>query len=724
MKNTKNKKISVIIPTLNGRRGVNDLTHQLGAALNKEKWEYELIYVDDHSTDDTLDYLNSIKEEFPVKTFTKQGKKGKIYSYLEGFQHSEGDIIVQLDADQLYSPEAIPAMIKGLDNFDIVVANRKLQNPSLFRKILNNGYRFIFGQLLLNLNFDFQSGLKVFKKEMLNHIALHTTQRIFNAGFLYLAKKAGYTIGLYDIAFFETTSKKSRLSQLTETFGLVFVALKLRLLPILPINVIPSQYTMLNAGIHYRQQHFITHTTLNRRNSAVTVLVSSQKLFLLGFAAVLVTSLILYWHLTLIVLFSTIVVLYFADLLFNVLIIFRSLITKPEIVVTEDEVANLQDETLPVVTVLCPLYKEESVLSQFIKAMSSFNYPKDKLQVLLLLEEDDTGTIEAAKRFGGGQPPFIQILIVPNSLPKTKPKALNYGLAHASGELVVIYDAEDIPETDQLKKAVIAFNRLGDKVFCLQAKLNFYNPRQNVLTRLFTAEYSSWFDLILNGLYSLNAPIPLGGTSNFFRKKGIEKLEGWDAFNVCEDCDLGLRLYKQGYRTALFNSTTYEEANSNLNNWIRQRSHWIKGYIQSFFIHLRSPGGFKKSLRQPNFLIFLLVVGGKTLSVFINPFLWMMTISYFVFRPFVGHLIESFYPAPIFYLGLFTLAVGNFIYLYNYMLGAANRGHWNLVKLGYLVPFYWLLMSFAAWKAVYQLFFKPYYWEKTNHGLHLKQIKA
>jgi len=185
-----------------------------------------------------------------------------------------------------------------------------------------------------------------------------------------------------------------------------------------------------------------------------------------------------------------------------------------------------------------------------------------------------------------------------------------------------------------------------------------------------------------------------------------------------------MRLFKQKHNTALFNSTTFEEANSNLHNWTRQRSHWIKGYIQSFFVHLRSPGGFTRSIKQPHMLTFLLVIGGKTLSVFINPLLWIMTISYFVFRPTIGYLIESFYPAPVFYLGVFTLAVGNFIYLYNYMLGCARRGYWGLVKFSYLVPIYWLLMSFAAWKALFQLLVKPYYWEKTNHGLHLKQIKV
>src|SRR3989344_6152645 len=471
------KKISLIIPTYNGRQGVNDLTHHLADTLNQQEWDYELIFVDDNSTDGTVNYLNSLKEEFPIKTFTKIGKKGKGYSFFEGFQHSEGDIIVQVDADLLYSPDAIPVMVEGLDNFDIVVANREFQNMPLLQKILNNCYKYIFGKLLFSLNCDVQSGLKVFRKEIVNHITTKPTERTFDANFLYLSKKAGYTIGNYDIAGSKSISSKTKLNSLTKIFALVITAFKLRFYPIAPTNVIPNQYTMLNAGIHHRLQHFITHTTLNRKHSAVTTLVTSQKVILYGLGIILLIGLALNWHLMLLILFSVIVFLYFANLLFDLLIIFRSLLSKPEIVVSDEDLSSLSENALPIVTVLCPLYKEESILPQFIRAMSSLDYPKDKLQVLLLLEEDDLGTNEVAKRLL--PPPFIEILLVPNTLPRTKPKALNWGLSHAKGELVVIYDAEDIPEENQLKKAVIAFDKVGEDVFCLQAKLNFYNQRQN-----------------------------------------------------------------------------------------------------------------------------------------------------------------------------------------------------------------------------------------------------
>jgi len=167
----------------------------------------------------------------------------------------------------------------------------------------------------------------------------------------------------------------------------------------------------------------------------------------------------------------------------------------------------------------------------------------------------------------------------------------------------------------------------------LQAKLNYFNPRQNLLTKLFTAEYSLWFDMILPGLQSIETFIPLGGTSNHFRRKDLLELKGWDPFNVTEDCDLGIRIFKEKKKTAIIDSVTLEEANSDLGNWLRQRSRWIKGYIQTYLVAMRHPVSFFRE-HGIHALIFQLLVGGKTAFVFINPLLWLATISYFVFlRP-------------------------------------------------------------------------------------------
>jgi cellulose synthase/poly-beta-1,6-N-acetylglucosamine synthase-like glycosyltransferase len=447
-----------------------------------------------------------------------------------------------------------------------------------------------------------------------------------------------------------------------------------------------------------------------------------QKFILVLLGLLLVVSLVLNWHMTLLALLLLSSLLYFLDIFFNFFLIVQSFRKYPEIQVNEQEISEIKDEDWPIYTVLCPLYKEWHVLPQFVTAMSRLDYPKEKLQVMILLEEDD---VESQRKIGEfALPKYFDVVVVPNSLPKTKPKACNYGLKNAIGEFCVIYDAEDIPEVDQLKKTVLAFKKADKNVACIQAKLNYFNPYQNLLTRVFTAEYSLWFDLILTGLQSINAPIPLGGTSNHFKTKELERLKGWDAFNVTEDCDLGMRLVKQGYQTAIVDSTTHEEANSSYSNWLGQRSRWIKGYIQSYFVHMRNPGSFSRDLKNPHLFTFQLIVGGKIMSMFINPIFWLMTILYFSFRPTLGPFLESLFPGPLLYIGVFSALIGNFLYFYYYMLGCARRGYYDLIKFGFLVPLYWLMMSVAAWIAVYTIITRPHYWFKTKHGLHLATDKS
>ncbi len=475
----------------------------------------------------------------------------------------------------------------------------------------------------------------------------------------------------------------------------------------------------VNNGIEYKGNKFVTHTDLHYKNSAVQTLHLHQKIIIILLGGVLLVGAVLNWRETIIIIVASLTFLYFADLLFSLFLTIKTLRKSSEIKITKKEINSLDDSTLPTYTIFCPLYKEWQVIPHFVKSISKLNWPKDKLDVQLLLEEDDKKTIAEVGKMK--LPSYFKVMITPDGEPKTKPKACNYGLNHAEGEYAVIYDAEDKPASNQLKKAFLAFQKTReDNVICVQAKLNFYNSHQNILTRLFTMEYSLWFDLILPGLQSIKAPLPLGGTSNHFRTEHLRYLQGWDPFNVTEDCDLGMRIAKLGFHTAIIDSTTMEEANSQVGNWFRQRSRWIKGYMQTYLVHMRRPGEFITDIKNPNIIFFQLTVGGKILSLFINPLMWVMTITYFVFRDTLGPIIESFYLTPIFYMAVFSLVIGNFFYIYNYMIGCAKREQWDIIKYAFLVPFYWLMISMAAWKALIQLIYKPHYWEKTVHGFHLE----
>jgi cellulose synthase/poly-beta-1,6-N-acetylglucosamine synthase-like glycosyltransferase len=262
--------------------------------------------------------------------------------------------------------------------------------------------------------------------------------------------------------------------------------------------------------------------------------------------------------------------------------------------VTEKEIEELKDEDLPIYTVLVPMYKEPEVAQKIARTVTQLNYPLEKLDVKLLLEEDDVPTRAKIDEVFDQLPKCVEVIVCPkvsSHEPRTKPRACNHGLAKARGKYLVIFDAEDQPENDQLKKSIVVFQRLEkagkSRVACLQAKLNYFNARQNALTRFFTLEYTNWFDLYLPGLHALWAPIPLGGTSNHFRTDILQQVGGWDPFNVTEDCDLGMRLARRGYSTEVLDSTTWEEANCRIGNWTRQRSRWIKGYVQTHLVHSR-----------------------------------------------------------------------------------------------------------------------------------------
>lgn len=451
--------------------------------------------------------------------------------------------------------------------------------------------------------------------------------------------------------------------------------------------------------------------------SAIKTVTPEQMLLLMTLAGLWAVAFYFSGVLTLVASIAAVTALYLGDLLLNFFLATRTLTRSPEDHIDNAVVRAIRSDLWPRYTVLCPLYHEAVIVPQFVRAMSLLDYPIEKLQVLFLTEEDDQETREAIRSMR--LPAHFEVVTVPPGVPRTKPRACNYGLLKASGDYVVIYDAEDIPDPLQLKKAVLAFANHPPEVACVQAKLNYYNPNQNLLTRWFTVEYSLWFDLMLPALQNARASLPLGGTSNHFRAAVLRQVGAWDPFNVTEDCDLGLRLAHYRLHTAMLDSTTYEEANSRLKNWLRQRSRWIKGYMQTYFVHMRHPLRYLRKGRLRDFFWLQFTVGARVVMLFINPLMWLLLAIYLFFQSAVAPAYHILYPRPILYLGAASLIFGNFFFLYTHLIGCLRRKQYSLMKWTFLVPLYWGLMSAAASMALVQLIFKPHYWEKTQHGFHL-----
>jgi cellulose synthase/poly-beta-1,6-N-acetylglucosamine synthase-like glycosyltransferase len=465
--------------------------------------------------------------------------------------------------------------------------------------------------------------------------------------------------------------------------------------------------------------------------SAHKVLYPHQKYFLIGVIAVVALAFLINAVATFVALFASASILYF---IFNPIKIYISLrgfkgarsITK----VSQTELESVTDAELPVYTILIPVFHESEMLARNLKNMYNLNYPKNKLDIKVLMEENDAETIGEARRLGlfgktqkqvEGIPKeeytsFLELfdpIVVPAAKITTKPRACNYGLLRAKGELVVIYDAEDKPDPDQLRKAATVFLHSPKDLMCLQSKLNFYNADENILTRWFSIEYANWYEFYLQGLDWIEAPIPLGGTSNHFRKDSLDELGRWDPYNVTEDADIGIRLARQNLKTEMIDSYTYEEATNKVYSWIKQRSRWYKGHVQTYFVHMRHPLQLLKDLGASKFVKLQFTFGTSVVIPIINPILWVITALSFLV-PFNWGLLT---PGIIQLICLCNMIVGNASYLAIYILACAKLKTYRHIPYALLMPIYWALLSVASWRGLIQLIKNPFYWDKTSHGV-------
>jgi cellulose synthase/poly-beta-1,6-N-acetylglucosamine synthase-like glycosyltransferase len=374
----------------------------------------------------------------------------------------------------------------------------------------------------------------------------------------------------------------------------------------------------------------------------------------------------------------------------------------------------LRDDELPVYTIIAALYREAASVGGLLGALEAFKYPPEKLDVKLVIEADDRETRAAIAACQSRIP--IEVITAPAVGPRTKPKALNVALPFARGTFTVIYDAEDRPEPDQLRRALQTFRATGTDLACVQAALSIDNTRDGWLARIFTAEYAGQFDVFLPGIAALHLPLPLGGSSNHFRTATLHKLGGWDPYNVTEDADLGMRLARFGYRADVIGSTTYEEAPARFGPWLRQRTRWFKGWMQTWLVHMREPRRLLRELGLGGFLAFQLIVGGNVLAALVHPlFMAGFAYSLAIGAPMwkgagaEGAILAVFYGA--------SLLVGYFTSVFLGWIGLARRGLLSNAWVLLATPVHWLLLSLAAWRAAYQLVVAPYAWEKTEHGL-------
>ncbi len=367
---------------------------------------------------------------------------------------------------------------------------------------------------------------------------------------------------------------------------------------------------------------------------------------------------------------------------------------------------------LPTVSILVPLFRERAIAGHLLHRLWVLDYPRELLDICLIMESGDLTTRNAIA--AAEMPPWIRVIVVPEGTLKTKPRALNYALDFARGSIIGVYDAEDAPAPDQIRKVVARFAARGADVACLQGILDFYNARSNWLARCFTLEYATWFRIMLPGLERLGLVVPLGGTTLFFRRAPLEELGGWDAHNVTEDADLGLRLARAGYRTELIDTVTAEEANCRAWPWVKQRSRWLKGYGVTYFVHMRRPWRLWRELGPRRFFGVQVLFAGTLLSFALAPLLWSFWLLLFG----LGHPFTGLVP------GWSLLALGA-VFLFSELLNITaamvavrSAGKPDLMKWAPSLHLYFPLAVLACYKALAELVSRPFFWDKTAHGLY------
>lgn len=374
---------------------------------------------------------------------------------------------------------------------------------------------------------------------------------------------------------------------------------------------------------------------------------------------------------------------------------------------------NTSLHSVPMISVMVPLYREAEIGRHLLRRLCRLTYPRNRMEVVLVLEDGDAVTQQAVKC--ADLPDWFRVVEVPGdgSL-TTKPRAMNYALNFCRGDIIGVWDAEDAPEPNQLDVVASAFEQAAPDVVCLQGVLDFYNTSRNWISRCFTLEYAGWFRVLLQGIAGLQLVVPLGGTTVFIRRAALEQLGAWDAHNVTEDADLGVRLARAGYRTEMLPTTTFEEANSRVVPWIKQRSRWLKGFMMTYLVHMRSPRLLLSQLGWARFLGFQAFFLGTLGQFLLAPVLW----SFWLVALGLPHPAETVL-APGFLIAMASsLILFEALNICVWICGARASGRPLLAHWAVAMPFYFAMGCFAAYKALWEVFAAPFFWDKTAHGDH------
>lgn len=709
--------VTVIVPTHNDSTLLPECLRLIDEGFRGLRYAYEVLVVDDHSSDGTANAAWRVADHMPIRLIELREGRGRTFSIKQGLDESTGGIVMLLDPDIRFEPGSIETMLEAVQRADVVVATR-VTYPSRLYGLVSKTYRWIFGHVLLSVDADVRSGFKVFRRSILESLRFDPQfdMRIaFDALVLYHARITARPITSvvvpYTRIFFRHGAWGAIGSRLYLAGSIVTLVSSRVMRWVFPFLYPPAPHEYFAAGFTNINDYLFLTPSQSAQGHITRETVSLAIFSTITFVALLYAASWLIDRPVLAIVAFGISMAYLGLMLFKLWMMVLSMRhEQPEI--SDEELAGIADGELPVISIMIPLYKEQEIIPQIFRYLNDFDYPQDKLDIIFILESTDTETAQAFLAMN--PPPHFKALLSPDVQPKTKPKAMNVALKVAKGDLLVIYDAEVLPERTQLKKAYLTFKRNPSAMY-LHSKMDVYNANYNWLTRLYTAEFSYFYHYFMPGLVRSDFPIPISGHSTYFRREVVERVGAWDAYNVAEDCDIGIRIYRKGFGSGMMlESHTWEQSTTTIPTWVRQRTRWIQGFIQTSIVQLRYPLLLKKELKTwRNFCVFLILVPGNVVLNIMNIFQWGMFLLWHVTH---APFLEVAYAGLNLYIATTSFLVGNFLFTFYSMYALYRRKHYRIVPWALISFVYWIMLGIATVRATIHLFLHPHKWDKTSHA--------
>jgi cellulose synthase/poly-beta-1,6-N-acetylglucosamine synthase-like glycosyltransferase len=284
------------------------------------------------------------------------------------------------------------------------------------------------------------------------------------------------------------------------------------------------------------------------------------------------SPMLLFFEITSIVLLS--VLLFWT--VYNGSIIYVGIKNKRKLQNTSDSSGTAEEP--PTFSIIVPTKNEESVIQRCLVSIMNIDYPKDKLQVIIVDGNSVDNTYSICEKISQQYPNNIKI--IREQTTTGKPAALNLALTYATGDIVCVFDADSLPEKNVLSKVASYFN--DKQLTALQGMTTSINEKSNILTRVIASEEKAWFQMLMSGREKMRLFVPLNGSCQFIRHTALTEMGGWDENSLTEDVELAVRLVEKN-RLIKYASDVCsgQETPSTLRSLVKQRIRWYRGYMET-----------------------------------------------------------------------------------------------------------------------------------------------